>query len=215
MTLVDNFNKAFPDYEIADFYERTSIVEHSNDDNGKFKELEITGFKGFSFHEELAGKLTSFPNTVGHKGCLLKNCDGIHLFIYNGEKYLMLSELKSSFNTDEIAKAKDQLIGTYINLMAVLRTLQNFDSDDYHIFGVIAAYKPSDEDLSAISKREDKKSAFAIQLNANNKYFMPASRCLAYYHPLNVGDFTIAYVPVTYGADKYSIDILDILNKIN
>ncbi len=213
-TLVHNFNKAFPNFSIASVLESTSIIEHSNDDNGKFRELELTDINGFAFYDGFASKLNSFASSSGHKGCLLRNCDAIHVFEHNGKKYLMLSELKSGYNTNDIIKAKEQLVGTYLNLMAILHMLQGFDAHDYHIFGVIAAYKPSDEVLSAISKYDDKKSAFAIQLNADLKYFMPAQRCNRFYNPLNVGDFLIVYVPVENGAQKYSVSINEILKQI-
>ena len=213
-TLVNNFNIAFPKYKITPVSGRASVIEESNEDNGKFRELEYTNLNGCSFCNGFASKLKSFADCVEHKGCLLKNCDGIHIFEHNGEKFLMLSELKSGFNTDEIAKAKEQIIGTYLNLMGVLNLLQDFNAKDYKIFGVIAAYEPSDEILSAIAKHEDKKSSFAIQLNAKHKYFMPATNCKRFYHPFDVGDFTIVYVPVGCGADKYSVNIEDIVRLL-
>ena len=191
----------------------SSVIEQSNEDNGKFRELELININGYSFCDDFAGKLTSFANISGND-CLLKNCDGIHIFEHNGEKYLMLSELKSKYITDDIVKAKEQLIGTYLNLMAVLHMLQGFDVQDYHIFGVIAAYKPSNEALSAISKHDDKKSAFAIQLNANQRYFMPAHKCQRFYYPLNVGDFLIIYVPVDNNTQKCSVSIEEILERV-
>lgn len=213
ITLVNNFNEAFPNCQMSDVSERTSVIESSNEDNGKFRELELININGYSFCDDFAGKLTSFANISGND-CLLKNCDGIHIFEHNGEKYLMLSELKSKYITDDIVKAKEQLIGTYLNLMAVLHMLQGFDVQDYHIFGVIAAYKPSNEALSAISKHDDKKSAFAIQLNANQRYFMPAHKCQRFYYPLNVGDFLIIYVPVDNNTQKCSVSIEEILERV-
>ena len=212
--LVHNFNKAFPKYKITDVSKSASVIEHSNEDNGKFRELVLTGINGFSFCDDFASKMNSFAYNADHKGCLLKNCDAIHMFEQNGEKYLMFSELKSGYSPNDIFKAKEQLVGTYLNLMAILHVLQGFDAHDYHIFGMIAAYKPTDEILSAISKHDDKKSAFAIQLNADLKYFMPAQRCNRFYDPLNVGDFLIVYVPVEFGAQKYSVSIKDILKQI-
>ena len=213
ITLVNNFNKAFPNCQMSYVSQSSSVIEQSNEDNGKFRELELININGYSFCDDFAGKLTSFANISGND-CLLKNCDGIHIFEHNGEKYLMLSELKSSYNTESVFKAKEQLIGSSLNLMAVLHMLQGFDAKDYHIFGVIAAYKPSDEVLSAISKCDDKKSTFAIQLNAGQSYFMPAQKCQRFYYPLNVGNFLIVYVPVEYGLQKCSVNIEDILQRV-
>lgn len=213
ITLVNNFNEAFPKCRMSYVSQSSSVIEQSNEDNGKFRELELININGYSFCDDFAGKLTSFANISGND-CLLKNCDGIHIFEHNGEKYLMLSELKSKYITDDIVKAKEQLIGTYLNLMAVLHMLQGFDVQDYHIFGVIAAYKPSNEALSAISKHDDKKSAFAIQLNANQRYFMPAHKCQRFYYPLNVGDFLIIYVPVDNNTQKCSVSIEEILERV-
>lgn len=218
ITLVNNFNEAFPKCQMSDVSERTSVIEQSNEDNGKFRELELTDINGYTFCDGFAGKLNSFASKSGHKRCLLKNCDGIHIFEHKGEKYLMLSELKSTYNTEHIDKAKKQLIGSYLNLMAVLQVLQGFDVHDYHIFGVIAAYRPTEEMLSAISKRDDSISAFAIKLNADQKYLMSAHKCQKCcqmcYCPLNVGDFLIVYVPVENGSQKCSVSIEDILKRV-
>lgn len=218
ITLVNNFNKAFPKCQMTDVSQRTSVIEQLNEDNGKFRELELIDINGYSFCDDFAGKLTSFAHISGHDGCLLKNCDGIHIFEHNGEKYLMLSELKSKYSTDAIDKAKMQLIGSYLKLMAVLQVLQGFDVHDYHIFGVIAAYRPTEEMLSAISKRDDSISAFAIKLNADQKYLMSTHKCQMCcqmcYCPLNVGDFLIVYVPVENGSQKCSVSIEDILQRV-
>ena len=213
-TLVNNFNETFPKYKITNFTDYTSIVEHSNKNNNKFRELQLRGFDGFAFYDHFAQEMKSFADKSGHRGCLLNDCDGIHLFEFKGEKYLMLSELKSTFITQKTELAKKQIIGTYLKLRSLLNVLQGFNSQDYHIFGLIAAYKPTDEIISAISKKENQESAFAIQLNANCKCFMSACRCNEDFCSLNVRNFLIAYVPIPKDANSYTVDIEEIINLI-
>lgn len=213
-TLAKNFNKVFPKFKMTDVAGTASVIEQSNEDNGKFRELEFTDVHGVSFCKDFASKITSIAKSGGNDGLLLKNCDGIHVFEYNGEKFLMLSELKSKYSTQDIVKAKDQLIGTYLNLIAVLSVMQGFNINEYRIFGLIASYKPTEETKSAISKFEDLQSAFAIRLYSECRYFMPEKRCKKFYNPLNVGDFTIVYIPVENHVDKYTVSIAEVIERV-
>ena len=212
---VEDFNKTFPKFAISEFADNTSIVEQSNDDNGKFKELILSGLGGFSFCHDFASKISSCPKGSGNQGCLQKDCDGILLFEYKEKNYLILSELKSKFDVDNLAKAKDQLVGTFINLRATLSVLQNVDLSNYSILGLIACYEPNNEIISAISKREDKKASFAIKLNSEHKYLMPKTKCDRFYGPLKMCDFQIVYIPVPENKTSYSANITEIIDLVD
>lgn len=139
------------------------------------------------------------------------DCDKVILFERDNQKFVMLCELKSTFCADEIAHAKDQIVGSWIKVRSLLLTLQDINIDDYRPIGLIASFMPTDEILSMVSKNEDRKSTFAITLNAKRKYSMPACKTNKYYHPLNVGTIDLFYLPVPGRQKTFSVDINTII----
>lgn len=207
--LADNFNKAYPNVSVSEFHDEVSITEPENDDSS-FRKLNIRGIDGYAFPHDIANNLSSFATQAGHQGVLTKNCDGVIIFEYNKQKYVALLELKSSFDTQKINDARDQIIGSYIKMRGLLSTLQNFQ--DYVFIGIIVSFEPDSEKLDELGKRkEDPSIAFAIYLNHHKKKLMPAKRCNSFYHPLNVGDFLIHYVPVKERKPEFTIDINELL----
>ena len=90
--------------------------------------------------------------------------------------------------------------------------LQGVILDEYKPIGLIVSFQPTDEQISALSKNYDMKSAFAIKLNAERKYHMPEAKTNKYFHPLNVGTIDLYYLPVPGRQKTYSVDINKILS---
>lgn len=210
--LADNFNQIYPVFGATVFKGICSIKEPQNAGTKNFQEIRLTGFDGFLFPHELASKASSFPCTAQHKGVLTLDCDGIIFFENNGQKYILFCELKSSYVLEEIAHAKDQLIGSFVKMKSILSTIQGYKPDDYKPVGLIVSYEPTQEQLTNISKNDDKRSSFAITLNCNKFYSMPAYKCDKFFCPLAVGDFDIYYVAVPNRQTTYSIDINNVLS---
>ncbi len=210
-TLADNFSAVFPRFAATEFHGTCVIIETKNHDTKCFQELQLTGFDGYLFPQDLGQNSSSFAQISNHNGILRKDCDGIILFEKNGQKYLLFCELKSSYVLEDIKKAKDQIIGTSVKMKGICSTLQGYDLNEYKPLGLIASFEPTDEQISNISKSEDKGASFAIQLNANKIYSMPSDKCNRFFHPLEIGDFVIYYIPVPGHATNYSVDINTVL----
>lgn len=205
--LADNFNKAYPGVKSETFEGVCSITEPQNNGTEKFQEIILTGWDGIIFPRDLACLASSFPKKANHNGVLLKDCDGIVIFEKNGEKYILFCELKSSFFLDDIAQAKNQLIGSSVKMKGILSTLQGFNTDDYNYIGLIVSFEPTQEQLTNISKNDDARASFAISLNSNKYYSMSADKCNRYFHPLAVGCFNIFYISVPNHYTKYTVDV--------
>lgn len=209
--LAENFNKIYPNCGATMFNGICSIKEPENAGTRNFQEIQLTGFNGFLFPHELAGKSSSFPHIAKHDGVLNLDCDGIVFFEKNGQKYILFCELKSSYVLEDIVHAKDQLVGSYVKMKGILSTIQGYKSDDYKPVGLIVSYEPTQEQLTNISKIDDKRSVFALTLNHNKVYHMPAKRCNKFFCPLAVGNFDIYYVAVPNRQTSFSTDMNNII----
>ncbi len=210
--LAYNFKKAYPKLAPVKFMGSCDVAEPENIKKGEgFQRIEFTGFDGVAFPHKLANVASRFARSAGHCGVLGNDCDGIVLFEKDGQKYMLFCELKSTFSTDEIAHAKDQLVGSYVNMKGLLSTLQGYGPDDYKAVGLIVSFEPTQEQLTSISQLDDRKAAFAIALNSRKIYQMPDSKCNRFFSPLSVGDFDIYYVAVPNRQKTYSVDINTII----
>lgn len=209
--LANNFNKIYPGFASTKFNGECSITEPENIGTNKFQKIILNSFDGFQFPHDLAQKTSSFPAIANHVGVLQNDCDGIVLFEKNGQKYILFCELKSSYLLDNIVKAKKQLIGSFIKFKSLLSTLQGYESDKYKPIGLIVSFEPTQEQLTNISKIQDNRSSFAISLNRNRYYIMPADKCDKFFCPLAVGCFEIYYVAVPDHKTTFSIDINTII----
>lgn len=209
--LANNFNTIYPSFAATKFNGKCSITEPENIGTNNFQEIILTSFDGFQFPHDLAQKTSSFPAIAHHDGVLQNDCDGIVLFEKNGQKYILFCELKSSYYLENIVKAKNQLIGSYVKFKSLLSTLQGYESDKYKPIGLIISFEPTQEQLTNISKIQDNRSSFAISLNRNRYYIMPADKCDKFFCPLAVGCFEIYYVAVPDHKTTFSIDINTII----
>lgn len=206
-TVTDNFNKAYPDLASSSFTGTCCINEHDNGNTDKFQQAVLTGLDGYIFPHELMGRASSFASMSGHKGVLALDCEQVVLFEHNGKKYILLCELKSNYICENIVHAKDQIVGSSVKMKSLLSSLQGFDKSEYKIIGLIVSFEPTEEQITNITKNEGPKSAFAIRLQADKKYSMPAARTNRFFKPLEVGDIDLYYVAVPDRRTAYTIDI--------
>lgn len=210
-TLVNYFNQIYPNFASTKFTGGCIITEPDNDGTNKFQKIELNSFDGYQFPHDLAKKSSSFPSIAGHRGYLLKDCDGIVLFEKNGQKFILFCELKSSFVLEEIVKAKNQLIGSFVKFKSILSSIQGYKSEEYKPVGIIVSFEPTQEQLTNCSKIQDRRSSFVITLNHRKFYSMPADKCDQFFCPLAVGNFDIYYVAVPNRQTSFSIDINTII----
>lgn len=184
-----------------------NLDEHENDETDKFQRIVLTGLDGYVFPHELMGKASSFPGKAGHEGVLTLDCDGVLLFERGGQKYILICELKSSYTSERIIHAKDQIIGSCVKMRSLLSSLQGFDESEYKAIGLIVSFEPTQEQITSFTKNEGTKYTFLLRLQAEKKYSMPAARTNRFFHPLKVGDFDIYYVAVPDRQTTYTVDI--------
>lgn len=219
-TLTINFDKAYPAFSPEYFTDSCKVKEPENACKEAFRELTLTGFDGYSFPHDLVANTVSFATQAqkklikpgNHCDVMRLNCDKVVLFELEGQKYMLFCELKSTFSTDEIVHAKDQIVGSLVKIRSLFHTLQGVKLDEYRPIGLIVSFQPTDEQINALSKNEDMKSAFAVMLNADRKYNMPEVKTNRYFHPLNVGTIDFYYLPVPERQKTYSVDINTIIH---
>lgn len=218
-TLTTNFNKAYSNFSSISFTGSCKVEEPDNVGKDAFQELILTGFDGYGFPHDFVAHTESFatsaqPSPLGvsnHCDVMKLNCDKVVLFELDGQKYILFCELKSTFSTEEIGHAKDQIVGSLVKVRSLFHTLQGVNLDEYKPIGLIVSFQPTIEQISAVSKNDDKKSAFAVKLNAEKKYPMPEEKTNKYFHPLNVGTIDLFYLPIPGRKKTFSVDINSII----
>lgn len=112
-----------------------------------------------------------------------KDCDGICLLHRGNRKFLIFTEVKSSFSTME-DKAYFQLITSYVRCKAFLSTLEDYTPSDYEEVALaisypIAEHKPISNNTqyqesrqSAYGKYASLKKRYRYQLEANSQLDM-------------------------------------------
>ena len=221
-TLTINFDKAYPAFSPVSFTGSCKVEEPENAVKEAFRELTLTGFDGYSFPHDFVAHTVSFAKKAqknlikpgNHCDVMRLNCDKIVLFELHGQKYMLFCELKSTFSSDEIGHAKDQIVGSVVKIRSLFHSLQEVNLDEYKPIGLIVSFQPTDEQINALSKNYDMKTAFAVRLNTDRKYHMPEEKTNKYFHPLNVGTIDLYYLPVPGRQKTYSVDINTIINKI-
>lgn len=211
--IAQHFNEAYPEYAAKEWHadDCFNIEEPQNYNTNKFERLSVTGLDCFQFPHCLASKLSSFAtmsNCTGNIGCLTLDCDSILLVEKADCIYVICCELKSTFSSEEISKAKNQIVGSSVKFKGILSTLQDVDFQKIKVFGVIVSFEPTAEQVDAVSKFEnDRKKLFAFQLQSERLYKMPSLSCNRFFSPLNVGDVELHYIPVPDRQSTFQVDL--------
>ena len=123
--LVEEYNRLYPNYASTGVVEVDhTFAETSNSGRlDTFQHLTVNGMNGIVIPNVIVKDDTSIFQKAGSNVILKEDCDGIFLTKQDGQKYIYLCELKSSFSTQQISKAKDQIIGSYLKLHSLLSLL--------------------------------------------------------------------------------------------
>lgn len=207
-TLIEHFDKLYPNYSSKEFEGCHVVREKENECDKAFHELTINDIEGYEIPNKIAKDSTSFYTKANSRQPMNHDCDGIFFSEYSGQKYLFLCELKSTFASQEIQKAKEQIIGSYLKMHSLLSLLQSYRKDEIEVRGLIVSFKPNVERLLAIEKKSesDKSCHFCSCLYRDNKYVMPQKNSERYYAPLCVPGLTIHYVGVPDSQQEYAIN---------
>ena len=153
--LIKEYNEIYPTYASNGVVELNHTFDEASN-SGKpntFQRLTVNGMNGIVIPNVIVKDNTSIFKKAGSKAILKDDCDGIFFTEHGGQKYIYLCELKSSFSTQQIAKAKDQIIGSYLKLHSLLSLLQSHNPEEWIIKGIIASFAPDTEQQALLDRK--------------------------------------------------------------
>lgn len=167
---------------------------------GTLQHLTLHGINGFVLPNILIKDDSSILKS-SRTGIAEKDCDGIFLTERAGEKFIYICELKSTYSTQQITKAKEQIVGSCLKLHSLMSLLQAYQAEEWQVRGIIASFAPTPEQEAAIlrlKEQNDPAANFCYNLQRDGIYHMPETNCKSYYVPLNVPEllFTMCGYPI-------------------
>ena len=217
-TLIENFNNLCPLCAACPVDGDCIIDEHDNENRfNVFQRLIITDFKGWQFPHDLPNKLSAsycrLHNPTSNNNChkvVRLSCDSILCIEEEGKIIFYVCELKSSYDKDQIVHAREQIVGSYIKILALLNTLQGFDMNRIEMRGVIFAYEMNPERLSIFKNTSEIATRFCLKLYEDKIYNMPSSNCESYWYPLSCPDVKLILITVPNLKREHTISFKDI-----
>lgn len=212
--LIDEFNKVYPQYAAREVVDSTFDESENAGKDKTLRNLTIYKTNAFVIPNIIASDANSFYNKAKSPNILEKVCDGIFLKKEADRKFIYICELKSSFIADNIVKAKDQVVGSYLKLHSLLSLLQSYKQSEWTVRGIIALFTPPAEKVQDFLRKKstgDKVSSFCYDFQRDKKYVMPEDKCKKYFSPLNVPEITLYHVSVPGMPDSYTIDFSKII----
>ncbi len=107
----------------------------------------------WSINKSVLNDMNKFISSDSGKVYLSHECDGILICDYNGKKYLVIIELKSSYTVANIKKARLQLQASYVKIMSILNMLDGCSIDDFECCCFIVSLEPDTETISHFRKK--------------------------------------------------------------
>lgn len=104
------------------------------------------------FEPLIAEKMSGFFKQYNAIDVFMHNCDGVMLHEANDSKYLFITELKSSFDTKDIAKAKKQIISSYLKFNMLLNLAQYWKNENIVTCGFIVSHGPKHQFRSELKR---------------------------------------------------------------
>lgn len=133
----DDFNKVFPKYSM-EYGQQATISE--SETNAKVKKVYWNGSTFQVFDTAIVKDLSGFFRIAKADDIFYKDCDGFFLLNENnGQKYMILTELKSTFDSSDIYKARNQILSSYIKFNLLLHLFQGYRPEDFIIKGFIVS----------------------------------------------------------------------------
>lgn len=212
--LCNEFGEIFPNYAPQPMKGTYLCEEQEHPGNpNTFRLFTLNQVEGYSIPNTLVKDDSSIFVKAGTKDLLREDCDGILLTEQEGKKYLYLCELKSTFSTQQITKAKNQLIGSYLKLHSLFSLLQAYHPEEWIVKGIIVSFAPDTETVNLLSKNREQNKAydFCFCLYRDKKYTMPAANCQQFFAPLNLPELTLHYLAVPGKQKEFSVNFRDLM----
>lgn len=178
MAIYSNLKSLFPVYEMEYFRDSVLITEQSS--TAKIKELKWINSCFQNIDTKIVKDLTSFFQGSGAPEVFNWDCDGIIMFEEDGNKYVFLSELKSSFSSQDLYHAKDQLISSYIKVNMILHLLPGYRKQDY-VFKAFIAILPAKKSYIRDLHKEllfNRGSRYKTEAEFTDELYNSSGRCL-------------------------------------
>ncbi len=214
----DNLKCLFKDSFFTSADKSVQILD--NDKMSKVQKVNIFEQNFISIQPEITDKIVSLFNS----SILNKKSDGIVLFEHAGKKYIYIIELKSTFSTQEIFKARSQILSTYIKLNILLNSIHPYKREKYIYKGFIAALSPGDDKKLGIARLTMSDNAqlkheisFSNKLIADGCVNINWANCTDFnILPINTlcrfENFPIYFIEVAHGNNSAEIDIKNYLD---
>lgn len=211
MKIIEEYNMLFPQEEAVRTTGACTIEEHEDKVhlNSSLRKVTYTGVDTFLFPHLLPKKLSGSFQKLGIKkkskyGVLLKDCDGIFCVDKGDAIHMYFCELKSSFSTQEIIKAKDQIISSYVKVNNLLQLLQAYRSSKFVFHGIIVSYEATTENLAYLKTVTRPDERFVSVIYNMRQHVMPTQKLEVFYQPIVFDELLFHYVPVPIGQLTYT-----------
>lgn len=178
MAIYSNLKTLFPNYQMEYFPNSVLITEKSS--TAKIKGLKWINSYFQNIDTKVVKDLTSFFQGCGAPEVFNWDCDGIIIFEEDGCKYVFLSELKSSFSSQDLYHAKDQLISSYIKLNMILHLLPGYRKQDYVFKAFIAILPPNMNYIRDLHKQLlcNRGSKYKTEAEFTDELYSSSGKCL-------------------------------------
>lgn len=210
--MVDDFNTLYGKLQMTPFVGKC-VIKESETKKPKFDdvlELQIDNITGYQFGAKLPKQMSSFYKKAVDNDrfkFLFKDCDGTFL-VRNEEGgwTIYLCELKTSASKDNLLQAKDQIVSTYLKLVAQLSILQSYIASTIKVKGIIIAHAPTPEQKSRFKDMSNPADLFCTRITNGSRHIMPKEKNNQFWRPLRLPDMEFAFVTVPYPNQNHIIN---------
>ena len=154
--------------DLKSIYKDLYLSEYHNGDSFQINEIcgnpDVEGVR-----IRVQSDLTNISNEFLHKATtayykdnqgkpeVQHDCDGIMLVHHNNNDYLVIMELKSAYNKDNIEKAEKQIAASLFRMICRLKPLNSFNIHNCKICGMIVSLPVAPETKRDIKKKQNAK----------------------------------------------------------
>lgn len=206
---LEEFSTLYPNYAFCAYEGNCEVMETNPKDDKDFRRFVVTCGSYWLIPRKFAAESVSFYGKAGSPAPMRFNCDGVFYSEIDGRKCLFVCELKSSFSADQIAHAKEQIVGTVLRLKALTSILQT--SPEWEIHGVIVSYEPTIGQITFVNKLTSRDASFSKHLIETGHKKITAEMARKYYKPMAVPDITFHYVAVPERQPEYQMSLTDLI----
>lgn len=150
--ILETFRAIFPHASSSMVWvdDTSTIVERES--GAELRKAEWTNSEFLTFDPGIAKTMSGFFKSQGAVEIFRKDCDGVMMFENGSERYMYLTELKTSFGTKEISKAKSQILSTFLKMNMLLNLAPGYKTERLNVKGFIISREPDAEFKSDLRK---------------------------------------------------------------